>query len=125
MGWACSNEFLIGNDQISEDGTCPHVDQQRLVVEAALVVQSVALVCVESGGEGLEVVWEVEQGLEVAQGALGTVEAVVVALGLLPQQVFSFSTLPSTLPAVQCSKAVHVNNHWPVHTNLPNSRGDQ
>ena len=122
MGWACSNEFLIGNDQISEDGTCPHVDLQRLVVEAALGVQlvQVALVCVEPGGEGLQVVWEEEEGLEVAQGALGTVEAVVVALGLLPQQVFSFSTLPSTLPAVQCSKAVHVNCHWPVHTNLPN-----
>ena len=92
-------------------------------MEAALgvqLVQSVALVCVGPGGEGLEVVWEVEEGLEVAQGALGTVEAVVVALGLLPQQVSSFSTLPSTLPAVQCSKAVHVNNHWPVHSNLPN-----
>ena len=53
MVWACSSEFLlVGNDQVSEDGTCPHVEVQRLGVAVVVVqvhggVVSLAVVSVE------------------------------------------------------------------------------
>ena len=51
MVWACSSEFLlVGNDQVSEDGTSQHVEVQRLgvaVVVGVVVVVSLAVGSVE------------------------------------------------------------------------------
>ena len=84
---------------------------------------SVALECVESAC----LVW----GLEKQEGLVASDRPVAAAA--LHQEaaahrdlgVSSSCFLSSRALAVQCSKAVHVTNHWPVFTNLPNARSDQ
>ena len=79
--------------------------------------------------------WPLGEGLLVDLEVLGRVGVAAVALSLVPPQqplVLSGGSLSGASsscllsnPALQCSKAVHVTNHWPVYTNLANERSDQ
>ena len=68
--------------------------------------------------------WPLGEGLLVALEVWG--RGVVAAVALVPpQQLCASSSCLLSSPALQCSKAVHVTNHWPVYTNLANERSDQ
>ena len=116
--------MLVGNDQVSEDGTSQHVEVQRLgvaVVVVVVVVVSLAVVSVECGVGLVVAWWTLGEGLLVALEAWGRglgQGVAAVALSLVPphhaQELGASSICRLSNPALQCSKAVHVTNHSPV-----------
>ena len=124
--------MLVGNDQVSEDGTSQHVEVQRLgvaVVVGVVVVVSLAVGSVECGVGLVVAWWTLAEGLLVALEVWGREGVAAVALSLVPphhaQELGASSICRLSNPALQCSKAVHVTNHSPVYTNLANERSDQ
>ena len=73
--------------------------------------------------------WPLGEGLLVDLEVWGKGGVAAVALSLVPphhaQELGASSICRLSNPALQCSKAVHVTNHWPVYTNLANERSDQ
>jgi len=105
----------LGEAAIAEAAGCGQRHVQLLVSVALECVESASLVGGLERQEGL-----VASDRPVAAGALHQEAAAHRDLG-----VSSSCFLSSRAPAVQCSKAVNVTNHWPVFTNLPNARSDQ